>query len=111
MVELSPGKSAGHSDDISESATSRVRHFSFLEIGDLNLLPQITPQILETFNAQHPTQSALLSSTLRVVGQYKDLFVHGLDGDADGTGAGGFGKETEDVRSAVTMHALNHVMK
>ncbi|KAJ9106916.1 hypothetical protein QFC20_003925 [Naganishia adeliensis] len=94
VVELLPGKTSGRKDEVSESSALRI-----------------TPQILESFNAQHPVQSALLSSTLDVLGQYKDLFVHGLDGDADGTGAGGFGKETEDVRAAVTMHALNHVMK
>lgn len=42
---------------------------------------------------------------------YKDLFAHGLDGDADGTGKGGFGQETEDVRRAGVLHALNHVLK
>ncbi|GHJ87696.1 hypothetical protein NliqN6_4098 [Naganishia liquefaciens] len=94
VVELSPGKSATAFLTKAEASASRI-----------------TPQVLETFNAEHPSPSQLLTSTLKIVGKYKDLFVHGLDGDADGSGAGGFGKETEDVRSAVTMHALNHVMK
>ncbi|KAJ9121655.1 hypothetical protein QFC22_002275 [Naganishia vaughanmartiniae] len=94
VVQMLPGRTATATD--SEASSSA---------------PRITPSILETFNVQHPTQSAVLSSTLDVVGQYKDVFLHGLDGDADGTGAGGFGQETEDVRSAVAMHALNHVMK
>ncbi|KAJ9102456.1 hypothetical protein QFC21_002856 [Naganishia friedmannii] len=101
VVQMLPGKTPTATDSEASGSAPRPEMFA----------TQITPSILETFNAQHPTQSAVLSSTLDVVGQYKDMFLHGLDGDADGTGAGGFGQETEDVRSAVAMHALNHVMK
>jgi U3 small nucleolar RNA-associated protein 25 len=78
-------------------------------------LQQITPSILATFQESHPSPSTILNTTLDLASSYKDLFLHGMDGEADGSsskkGNALYGNEAEDVRSAIMMHAVNHVMK
>jgi U3 small nucleolar RNA-associated protein 25 len=111
VVEVKPGKGEVTGDDDARARVSTFRFSCLSQPTQCHFLAQVTPSLLQTFTAAHPSPSTTLSSSLDVFGQYKDFFVHGLDGDADGSGAGGFGKQTEDVRSAAVLHALNHVMK
>lgn len=85
--------------DVGEGSSERARS-------------RVTPQLLQSFQAKHPKPSAALAATTDALSKYRDLMVTNLDGDADGTSKhGGFGPETEAVRSAAAMHALNHVLK
>ena len=55
--------------------------------------------------------SALTSSALSHVGSYRDLYLHSLDGEADGAEKKLYGESKEAMRKAVAVHALNHVLK
>lgn len=65
--------------------------------------------------AAHPSPTAVLDSTLDMLSSYRDLFFHGLDGEADGyptsERSGLWGDDVEEVRSGAVMHAVNHVLK
>lgn len=99
VVEYTVGEGSSSSTGTATAASSH------------EMKSRVTPQLLNTFSALHPDPSPTLAASLSVISGYQDLFAHGLDGDADGTGKGGFGPVTESVRAAATMHALNHVMK
>lgn len=53
----------------------------------------------------------LLSTALSQLGTYKDLYLHSLDGEADGSERKLFGEQKEAIRKASAVHALNHVLK
>jgi len=53
----------------------------------------------------------LTNTALSHLGKYQDLYVHSLDGEADGTEVKLFGDQKESMRSAVMIHAINHVLK
>lgn len=46
-----------------------------------------------------------------MLGSYRDFFVHGLDGEADGSEKQIVGPKKEAVRAASVLHGLNHVLK
>ncbi len=55
--------------------------------------------------------SSRVSAALEHVGTYKDLYLHSLDGEADGSEKKLYGESKEAMRKAVVVHALNHVLK
>jgi U3 small nucleolar RNA-associated protein 25 len=55
--------------------------------------------------------STLTSSALAHVGSYRDLYLHSLDGEADGSEKKLYGESKEGMRKAIAVHALNHVLK
>jgi len=45
------------------------------------------------------------------LGQYRDIYLHSLDGEADGSEKVLYGDKKEAMRKAAMAHALNHVLK
>lgn len=52
-----------------------------------------------------------MTSALSHLGSYRDLFVHSLDGEADGSEKTVNGSTKEAMRQAAMAHAMNHVLK
>lgn len=89
VVELSPKASTSASDDEKKN--------------------RITPSLLARL-VEHGGD-ALVNTALAHLGTYKDLYVHSLDGEADGTETKLFGEKKEAMRKAAMVHAMNHVLK
>lgn len=53
----------------------------------------------------------LLSTALSQLGTYQDIYLHSLDGEAEGSEKKLFGEQKEAMRKAAAVHALNHVLK
>ena len=65
---------------------------------------QITPSLA-------PALTPRVSTSFSHLGTYKDLYLHSLDGEADGMEKGVYGETKEGMRKAIMIHALNHVFK
>ncbi|KAK8854697.1 hypothetical protein IAR55_003436 [Kwoniella newhampshirensis] len=92
-VELSPGLAGTTSASIVEEMKTRM-----------------TPALMSSLRSSSST-SPLVSTSLAHLGTYKDLYLHSLDGEADGSETQLLGEQKEAMRSAATVHALNHVLK
>jgi U3 small nucleolar RNA-associated protein 25 len=57
------------------------------------------------------TDDPLFSTALSQLGTYKDIYLHSLDGEAEGAERKLFGEQKEAMRKAAVVHALNHVLK
>jgi len=68
---------------------------------------QIIPSLLEPLRKCTPITKTAMSH----LGKYQDLYLHSLDGEADGTEDKLYGEKKEGIRSAVMIHAMNHVLK
>ncbi|WWC71472.1 uncharacterized protein I206_105430 [Kwoniella pini CBS 10737] len=79
-------------------------------VSNEQLKTRITPTISASLKASAST-NPLLSTSLSHLGTYKDLYLHSLDGEADGAETQVLGKHKEAMRQAAIIHALNHVMK
>lgn len=52
-----------------------------------------------------------MHTALSHLGSYKDVYLHSLDGEADGTERQMYGEQKEAMRKAAMVHAMNHVLK
>ncbi|WWC93486.1 hypothetical protein V866_000321 [Kwoniella sp. B9012] len=71
---------------------------------------RITPSIASSLKASL-SSTPLLSTSLSYLGTYEDLYLHSLDGEADGSETQIVGEQKEAMRKAAVVHALNHVLK
>lgn len=52
-----------------------------------------------------------MHTALSHLGSYKDMYLHSLDGEAEGTERQMYGEQKEAMRKAAMVHAMNHVLK
>ena len=52
-----------------------------------------------------------MHTALSHLGSYKDMYLHSLDGEAEGTERLMYGEQKEAMRKAAMVHAMNHVLK
>jgi U3 small nucleolar RNA-associated protein 25 len=70
---------------------------------------RLTPSLSSALKANG--SDPLVNAALSHLGSYKDLYVHSLDGEADGTESKLYGEKKEAMRKAAAVHAMNHVLK
>lgn len=70
----------------------------------------MTPSLAESLRTSG-TDDPLLQTALSQLGTYRDLYLHSLDGEADGSEKKLHGEQKEAIRKAAVVHALNHVLK
>jgi U3 small nucleolar RNA-associated protein 25 len=73
------------------------------------LMVQITPSLLEHLRSKEA--DPLVNTALSHLGTYKDVYLHSLDHEADGTEKKLYGEQKEAMRKATAVHAMNHVLK
>ncbi|KAI9637456.1 uncharacterized protein MKK02DRAFT_23689 [Dioszegia hungarica] len=94
VAELQPGRQTEGSTASSSSS----------------LTTKITPSLMSQIG-ESATDDPLFSTALSQLGTYKDIYLHSLDGEAEGTEKKLFGEQKEAMRKAAVVHALNHVLK
>ena len=104
FVEQLPAASSG----ANVASSSRVSHGSSSNV-ERQADKQIIPSLMSSLKSAKP--SALTSSALSHVGSYRDMYLHSLDGEADGSEKKLYGESKEAMRKAVAVHTLNHVLK
>ena len=91
------------------SAQNRVSCLVFEGVKYAADRSQIIPSLLSA--VEQSTSLPLLSQAVSHLGSYKDLYLHSMDDEADGSEKVLFGDQKEAMRKAITVHALNHVLK
>lgn len=77
----------------------------------LQIVPSLSSALKSGPSSAKGSSSAKVATALAHVGSYKDIYLHSMDGEADGSEKKLFGESKEAMRKAVVVHALNHVLK
>lgn len=102
-VELRPASQSSSSE-----SKTRVSSHSPVTMA-LSADQKITPGIADAL--KKGTASPLVSTCLAHLGKYRDMYLHSLDGEADGSEKVLYGDNKEAMRKAAMAHSLNHVLK
>ncbi|ORX38416.1 hypothetical protein BD324DRAFT_620775 [Kockovaella imperatae] len=70
---------------------------------------RIIPSLLSS--VRESDDSMLVSQATSHLGTYKDIYLHSLDDEADGSEKILYGPQKGAIRQAIMVHALNHVLK